>query len=196
MWRKTRSTDQNIFSLLCRGVDGNRNYDFEWNKVGTSQSPCSSIYAGSKPFSEAETRTVGAIIDEYLDRMVLFITMHSYGSMILYPWGHNSSLSENAIALENVGVRIAQAIDDLSLPYFSNYTVGNSAKVIGYGASGAAEDYAHYKGVPLAYTFELPSLGFQGFHLNPMYIHQVCVETWAGISVGARMAGEMYGNNG
>lgn len=91
---------------------------------------------------------------------------------------------------------MAEAIDALSLPNFPNYIVGNSALALNYAASGAAEDYAHYIGVPLSYTFELPGLqsGFQGFHLSPIYINQVVSETWAGIAVGAKRAGDLFSN--
>ncbi|XP_047538956.1 carboxypeptidase B-like isoform X1 [Vanessa atalanta] len=195
MWRKTRSTDQNVLSQVCPGVDGNRNFNFLWNTIGTSNNPCSDIYAGSKPFSEVESRTVGEIIDEHLDRMVLFITMHSYGSMILYPWGHNGTLSHNAFSLHTVGIGMADAINKLALPNFPNYVVGNGMLILNYAVAGAAEDYAHYRGIPLTYTFELPGLrsGFGGFHLDPIYIHQVCIETWESFVIGARRAGELYG---
>ena len=91
---------------------------------------------------------------------------------------------------------MAQAIDALSLPNFPRYRVGNSALTLNYAAAGASEDYAHYIGVPLAYTYELPGLqgGLQGFHLAPQYINQVVVETWAGIAVGAKRAGDLLNN--
>ncbi|CAH2088362.1 unnamed protein product [Euphydryas editha] len=195
MWRKTRSTDQHALSRQCPGVDGNRNFDFAWNTVGTSNNPCTDTYAGSRPFSEVEVRAVNAVIEEYLDRMLIYITMHSYGSLILYPWGHDGSLSQNALTLHRVGIAMGEAIDNLSLPSFRRYRVGNSLLTIGYGASGAAEDYAHSRGVPLTYTYELPGTGFgtQGFHLNPRYIHQVCIETWGGVVAGARSAASIYG---
>ncbi|XP_050355625.1 carboxypeptidase B-like [Nymphalis io] len=195
MWRKTRSTDQNIFSWLCPGVDGNRNFNFEWNTVGTSNNPCSNNYAGSKPFSEVESWTVGQIIEEHLDQIVLYITVHSYGSFILYPWGHNGTLSNNAFSLHTVGIDMAGAINKLSLPHFPKYVVGNGMLTLDYAVGGAAEDYAHYRGIPLTYTFELPGLryGLQGFHLDPIYIHQVCIETWEAFVIGARRAGQLYG---
>ncbi|XP_049878422.1 carboxypeptidase B-like isoform X2 [Pectinophora gossypiella] len=193
-WRKTRSTDQHSLSYLCPGVDGNRNYDFAWNTVGTSNNPCTDIFAGGSPFSEVETRVVRDILQEYLHRTALYLTMHSYGSMILYPWGHDGSLSHNAFGLQTVGVAMAEVIDSKSLPNFPKYIVGNSALVLNYAASGAAEDYAHSIGVPLSYTYELPGLssGFEGFHLNPIYIEQVVQETWDGIVVGARRAGDLF----
>ncbi|KOB67948.1 Carboxypeptidase B, partial [Operophtera brumata] len=193
-WRKTRSTDQHSLSYLCPGVDGNRNYDFAWNTVGTSSNPCTDTYGGSRAFSEIETQVVRNIIQENLHRMALYLTMHSYGSMILYPWGHDGSLSNNAFALHSVGIAMADVIHSKAISYFPRYVVGNSLLVIGYGASGAAEDYAHSVGVPLSYTYELPGLswGFEGFHLNPRYIEQVCIETWEGIVVGARRAGDLF----
>lgn len=192
-WRKTRSTDQSPLSTQCPGVDGNRNYDFFWNTVGVSSSACADTYPGARAFSEVETRVVRDIIHTYLSRMALFLTIHSYGSMILYPWGHDGSLSQNALALHTVGVAMADAIWSQQISYFPRYVVGNAALVLWYGASGAAEDYAHLVGVPLSYTYELPGLSdwFDGFHLDPKYIEQVCRETWAGIAVGARRAGDL-----
>ncbi|XP_045521348.1 carboxypeptidase B-like [Pieris brassicae] len=192
-WRKTRSTDQSPLSIMCPGVDGNRNFDIHWATVGTSNNACSDTYGGSKPFSEIETRLVRDVLEENLSRMILYITIHSYGSMILYPWGHDGSLSNNALGLHTVGVAMADAIYGKTLPVFSRYRVGNSLLVIGYGASGAAEDYAHSIGVPLTYTYELPGLrrGLQGFHLDPKYVRPVAEETWEGISVGAKRAREI-----
>ncbi|KAL4703322.1 hypothetical protein ACJJTC_013088 [Scirpophaga incertulas] len=187
-WRKTRSTGSSNLSSYCPGVDGNRNYDFAWNKVGTSPNVCADNYAGNRAFSEVETRVVRDLIQEYLNRMVMYLTMHSYGSMILYPWGHDGSLSHNALDLHAVGIAMAEAINKEALPIFPKYVVGNSVQVIGYAASGAAEDYAHSVGVPLAYTFELPGLrgGLEGFNLPAQYIEQVCRETWSGIVAGLR----------
>ncbi|KAJ8728569.1 hypothetical protein PYW07_006265 [Mythimna separata] len=195
-WRKTRSTDNSILSGTCPGVDGNRNFDFFWNTVGTSATACADTYAGSRPFSEVETRVVRDILHEHLDRLALYITMHSFGSMILYPWGHDGSLSHHGLSLHTVGIAMADAINQQSLSHFRSYVVGNSALVLNYRASGASEDYAHKIGVPLSYTFELPGLSntILGFNLAPRYIQQVCNETWEGIIVGARRAGDLFRN--
>ncbi|XP_072945696.1 carboxypeptidase B-like [Epargyreus clarus] len=196
-WRKTRSTDH-AQGQNCPGVDGNRNYDFFWNTVGSSSWPCHDTFAGSRPFSEVETRVVRDILHEHLERITLYITMHSFGSLILYSWGHNGSFSHNAFALHVVGVNMADAIFNATLPHFPRYTVGNAGLSPVLLASGAAEDYAHYIGVPLSYTFELPGVftsgtGFGGFTIHPRYIEQVCKETWAAIAVGARRSAEMFG---
>ncbi|KAJ8728568.1 hypothetical protein PYW07_006264 [Mythimna separata] len=193
-WRKTRSTNSTVASQLCPGVDGNRNFDFVWNTIGTSSNPCSDIYAGPYAFSEIETRVVRDILYENLARTALYLTMHSFGSMILYPWGHDGSLSSNALGLHTVGVAMVNAIEAEALPYFPRYVVGNSALVIKYYIAGSSEDYAHYIGVPLSYTYELPGVSStgNGFHLDPQYIEQVCRETWEGIVVGARRAGDLF----
>ncbi|CAH2979950.1 unnamed protein product [Chilo suppressalis] len=190
-WRKTRSSTSSIF---CRGVDVNRNYDFFWGTSGSSSNPCADNFAGRMPFSEVETRVVRDIMNEHLSRIALYITMHSFGSMILYPWGHDGSLPPNALLLNFVGVQMGEAIDKVALPHFWEYLVGNSVNVIGYAAAGAAEDYAHLIGIPFTYTYELPGLGsgFEAFHLDPKYIEQVCFETWEGLKAGARTAGDLF----
>ncbi|XP_072945697.1 carboxypeptidase B-like [Epargyreus clarus] len=194
-WRKTRSTDQDALGRLCPGVDGNRNYDFNWRTVGTSSNPCHDTFGGSRPFSEVETRVVKGILQEHLDRITLYISMHSYGSMILYPWGHDGTVSPYEPDLKTVGNIMSDAIKKKALSYFPAYAVGNSLRVIGYGASGGSDDYAHSIGVPLSYTIELPGLqgGYQGFHLDPQYIAQVCEETWGAIAAGARKSAELFG---
>ncbi|XP_047516090.1 carboxypeptidase B-like isoform X1 [Pieris napi] len=208
-WRKTRSFNiENLITFICRGVDGNRNFDIHWGTVGSSDDICADNYAGSAPFSEIETRLVRDVLNENLSRMILYITLHSYGSMILYPWGHDGSLSNNALGLHTVGIAMADAIFAKTLPIFPRYRVGNSMHVIGYATSGSAEDYAHSIGVPLTYTYELPGIEhdydedededddddfadddhLKGFHLDPQYIRPVVEETWEGISVGAKRA--------
>lgn len=52
MWRKNRSRGPNG----CIGADINRNFNFQFGGKGTSNDPCSEIYRGRGPVSEAETR--------------------------------------------------------------------------------------------------------------------------------------------
>ncbi|XP_022120385.2 carboxypeptidase B [Pieris rapae] len=193
-WRKTRSTDHED-GERCPGVDGNRNFDFLWNTVGVSSDPCANTYPGRKAFSEVETRVIRDILHENLNRMVMYLSMHSYGSMVLYSWGHDGSLSNYAFAQQTTAVNMITAIQVKKLPEFPNYTAGNSKLVVGYATSGSSQDYAHYIGLPLAYTYELPGLGpgLLGFSLSARYISHVVDETWDGIVVGARRARQLYG---
>ncbi|CAH2055630.1 unnamed protein product, partial [Iphiclides podalirius] len=195
-WSKTRSTDQHLLSVVCPGVDANSNFDFFWNTVGISDSPCTENYPGSSAASEKETQVVTEIIDEYAGRIVLYVTLHSYGSYVLYPWGHDGSFSNQAFALQTMGVALANAIYEKSLPEFRRYIVGNSVLVTGQLTSGSSVDYAHLSGVPISFNLELPGLGegSEGFHLDPRYIKQVGEETWSGIAVAARRAADLFGD--
>lgn len=116
--------------------------------------------------------------------------MHSFGSMILYPWGHNSSDSKYSFNLHLASSAMVKAIRNASLPHFPDYVNGNSGKTMFYTAGGAADDYAHNLGIPYSYTFELPGLsgGMHGFELHPMHIKQVCKETWIGLVAGITKA--------
>ncbi|KAH9633656.1 hypothetical protein HF086_009756 [Spodoptera exigua] len=190
------SFDTHPLSLICRGVDANRNFDFVFNTVGTDWSPCGETYPGTHAFSQPETRVIRDILHENLARIALYINLHSFGSMIMYPWGHDGSLPQNALGLHTVGIAMANAIQNKALPHFPKYVVGNSGLIVQYFSSGAASDYAHYIGVPFSYAFELPGLeqSYAGFHLDPKYIGQVCQETWEGFVVGARRAGDLFPN--
>jgi murein tripeptide amidase MpaA len=93
MWRKNRSGT---------GVDLNRNYDFLWNfpvafspsaqAAGTlaSNDPNSDLYHGTGPFSEAETKNVRWLYEQY-PNISRFIDIHSYGGDILHPWGDDEN---------------------------------------------------------------------------------------------------------
>lgn len=61
----------------------------------------------------------------------------------------------------------------------AQYTLGNGAIEL-YPAYGASDDYAAFRGVQLAYTFELPGGGQNGFDLPANRIYPVATETWTG----------------
>lgn len=78
-WRKNRNPNG--------PVDINRNFDFLWNSgIGTSSDPSSSVYKGTAPFSEPETKNVLYILDTY-PQIGYFVDIHSYSGLFLYPWG-------------------------------------------------------------------------------------------------------------
>lgn len=83
-WRKTRST---VKSNPCRGTDANRNFAFHWDEKFASTDPCSDIFKGKKPFSEPESRIVAQILLELKGRGKFYISLHSFGNYILFPWG-------------------------------------------------------------------------------------------------------------
>uniref|UniRef100_A0A0N5AUE8 Peptidase_M14 domain-containing protein n=1 Tax=Syphacia muris TaxID=451379 RepID=A0A0N5AUE8_9BILA len=93
-WRKTRSRNEKI-SKWCYGVDANRNWGYRWGEVGVSKNPCSGIYAGPEAFSEVEIVGVRDFINEKIQRLQAYISLHSYGQVILAPWGFTTQKPEN-----------------------------------------------------------------------------------------------------
>jgi carboxypeptidase T len=82
-WRKNlRDYGQGIV-----GVDLNRNYGYGWCGEGASSVPDSETYCGTEAFSEPETQAIRdfALAHENLRAAISF---HSYGELILYPFGH------------------------------------------------------------------------------------------------------------
>ncbi|CAL7933049.1 unnamed protein product [Xylocopa violacea] len=175
LWRKTRSGR----SSACKGVDGNRNYDMEWMTIGASNNPCSDTYAGPKAFSEPETQHMRDFILARKGQFKAYITFHSYGQYILYPWGFTSKVPSNEPELRNLASSCAKAI---AKSRKTQYTYGTSANHL-YPAAGGSDDWALAKAdIHLSYTYELPG-GNSGFILPPTEIKAVGIETFEAIKV-------------
>ncbi|CAG9572011.1 unnamed protein product [Danaus chrysippus] len=185
-WRKNRATGY-FPGNSCLGVDLNRNFDIMWGS-GSSSSVCSETFHGSRPSSEPETVIISKIMDEYKNRIDLFIDLHSFGSLILYGWG-SGDLLPNAFSLQQIGLNMAKVIDEMKLGFNRNYTVGNAGLIL-YPASGTAMDYANRANIPYSYVYELPASrygsGLLGFLVEPELVEQYAKETWEGIKTGAR----------
>ncbi|XP_071446834.1 carboxypeptidase B-like [Hetaerina americana] len=175
MWRKTRSV---IPSEDCIGTDPNRNFDFHWMESGASDDPCSDIFAGEKAFSEPEARALRDYVLANAKNAKAYLTLHSYGQYILYPWGYDTSLPDDWKDLDDLGNAINDAISSVR---GTTYEVGSSGQAL-YPAAGASDDWS--KGVAkvkYVYTIELPGGGFYGFDLPASDIAPVVQETLEGI---------------
>nr|XP_034827791.1 carboxypeptidase B-like [Maniola hyperantus] len=192
MWRGTRSvneTTNEVTNTSCIGVDPNRNFDVNFNTLGVSSDPCSQIYPGHEPFSEVETRYIRDILLENIDRIQIYMNIHSWGNYVLYGLD-NATLPSNVVDQHLVGAAMGAHIDTAKLPVADFYLVGNSNLML-YGTSGSAADYAFVSGVPMSYTLELP--GYRdAFEVPPQYIEQINTETWRGIAVSARLSSVYY----
>ncbi|XP_073953155.1 carboxypeptidase B-like [Choristoneura fumiferana] len=150
LWRKTRSKHT---KKDCYGVDGNRNYGFEWGGKGTSKDPCDQeIYAGPKAFSENETQAVAKIMNAYKERIKLYVSIHSYGAYLVYPWGFTADiLPENWIRMHNLARMVSDSVVRAGGPAFEVMSAGQW-----YPAAGGSDDYAlAVMGIPYSYTMEL-----------------------------------------
>lgn len=164
LWRKNHNTTH-CGSGNSAGVDLNRNFPFEWgNWNGSSGSACNDTFRGPAPVSEPETQ---AIIDYVRgqfddtrdaplsapadpDTQGVFLDIHSYSGLVLWPWGFTTTLAPNATALQAFGRRLA---------WFNNYTP--QAAVGLYPTDGTTDDFAYGDLGLAAYTFELGTAFFQ-----------------------------------
>lgn len=141
------------------GIDLNRNHSFEWNQGGTSDYPCDLTYLGPSAASENESAAIEDLISALIpdqrgpalndaapdDTTGIFITLHSYSNLVLWPWGSRSSAAPNKIGLQAIGDKFAT---------FNGYQSCQSGPCL-YRTSGATDDWAYGElGIP-AYTFEI-----------------------------------------
>ncbi|XP_057667015.1 carboxypeptidase B-like [Diorhabda carinulata] len=175
LWRKNRAR-----SGQCTGTDLNRNFGYRWGGQGSSKNPCSETYGGSSPFSEPETEAIRKFITGTIAKWRAYISFHSYGQYILYPWGYNRAVPPDYQDLEAVGRKAATAIRNSGGP---NYTVGPAGTTL-YPASGGSDDWAkgaiHMK---YAYTLELRDNGRHGFILPANFINPTANEALAAVRV-------------
>jgi carboxypeptidase T len=157
-WRKNTNTAYCGSTSNSRGADLNRNYPFHWGGPGASTSACNDTYRGAAAGSEPETQAVvnyieGIFPDLRPDDLTtpapdttqgVFLDIHSFSQLVLWPWGDTTALAPNTAALEMLGRRMA---------WFNNYDPQQSVGL--YPTSGATDDNAYGRlGVP-AYTIEL-----------------------------------------
>ncbi|XP_069671105.1 carboxypeptidase B-like [Periplaneta americana] len=176
MWRKTRSPTS-ISS--CPGVDGNRNFGFHWMEVGASDYPCYEDYGGEEAFSEIETQNLRDFALSNKDQIKLYLTFHSYGGYLLYPWGYTSDLPSDWRTLQD----LAEQADDAHVAAGGeSYSIGTSTNVL-YAAAGGSDDYMKgVAGVALSYTVELTDTWY-GFELPASMIEPTVTRFFAAVRV-------------
>jgi murein tripeptide amidase MpaA len=176
-WRKNVDTANGSCDPSNYGVDLNRNFSYRWNSVsgGSSSNPCVSTYHGPSQGSEPETSNLlryvagtpdgsgvhrgGVLPDLRNDDTVsaapasyrgMFLDLHSYSQLVLWPWSYTSSIPPNRDALRTLGRRLA---------YFNGY---KPEQWIGlYAADGTDTDAVYgLLGAP-SYTIEFGTSFFE-----------------------------------
>jgi len=109
----------------------------------TSDNPNSSTYRGPKGASEKEIQALLKL--EERKNIKGIIDHHSYGKLILYPWGYTYDEPPNASIYKEIGNQMAKA---MSKPY----KVQQSSDL--YPASGTSEDCANINN-RLSFTIEI-----------------------------------------
>lgn len=164
MWRKTRKPHG-----ACIGTDPNRNWNFHWNEIGSSAYPCHDTYAGPSAFSEIEVLSLSNYIASIKHKIQLYISLHSFGQIVMYPYGFTDQLPDNAKDLEQV---MNVSVAAIAKRYNTKYIGGSIAERLPY-ASGSSIDWAYgTQGIRMAFVFELrPQSGsFSRFVLSPKQI--------------------------
>ncbi|XP_059409222.1 carboxypeptidase B2 [Carassius carassius] len=169
MWRKNRSYNK---ESDCLGADLNRNFDANWCTKGASDNPCDPTYCGPFPESEPESQAVARFLRSHKDTVKLYLSIHSYSQMLLFPYSCSYDEIPNHNELLEV---VKEASAKIHRYYRNNYKYGSGAKTI-YLAPGGSDDWAYNLGIKYSFTFELQDRGRYGFLLPPSFIPQACNE--------------------
>ncbi|KAJ8686548.1 hypothetical protein QAD02_022342 [Eretmocerus hayati] len=179
LWRKNRRRPKRGQS--CHGVDLNRNFGYKWGISGTSNHTCSQIYGGSAPFSEPESRAMRDFFNNEAADFKAYLTFHSFGQLIVYPWGYGARVPPDYVDLDTLGRVMASKMKQAGEG--TTYKVGNTARLLS-SAAGGSDDWAKaHLDVKYSYTIELPGYGENGFALPDHYIGPTGREGVAAVEV-------------
>ena len=162
LWRK--NTNNNYCgNTTSRGADLNRNYPYQWQ---LSPGPCGETYSGpsgaSEPESVAIMNYVLSIFPDQkgpnpndpvneLNATGMFVDLHSYSRLVLWPWGYTYSLAPNDASLKVMSYKFA---------YYNGHDPQKSTEL--YPTTGSTDDWSYGElGVP-GFCFEVGD----DFHQN------------------------------
>jgi hypothetical protein len=174
LWRKNRR-DNGGGSF---GVDLNRNWGYQWGGEGSSGDPDDETYRGVAPMSEPET----LVISSYAianPRIALSIDFHSYGQLILSPWGYTIDLPPDAGLFDQLNALLKGSIEGV---HDLTYAAGPTYTTI-YPAAGVIADWMYGDQGFLAWGIELrpQDAGGGGFILPPDQIIPTVEENFEGV---------------
>jgi hypothetical protein len=129
LWRKNKTLYDG-----GAGVDLNRNYGYKWGIDNSGSSPYTwtENYRGPKAFSEQETSAVKTLC--LSNEFFAAINYHSYGDLIVYPWGYTNEETEDSLIFKKIGKDISRN---------NLYEYGNADKTVGYITNGDSDDWMY-----------------------------------------------------
>ncbi len=147
------------------GTDLNRNSSYRWGGPGATTAPCDQMYRGKSAASEPETKAIQGYLASIFpdqrgpkdtdaapsDASGMFLSLHSYGPFVLYPWAWTAAGSPNGSQLATLGRKFG---------YFNGYPVCQPSTCL-YAASGSTDDWTYGALGTASFTFEMGNAFFQ-----------------------------------
>lgn len=156
LWRKNRRPNAGG----SFGVDLNRNWGYQWGGEGAGTTANSETYRGTAAFSEPETQALRDFVNAN-PRIKAHIDFHSYGQLILSPWGYAATLPADSMLFDEINDSLEAGIEGV---YGMPYNAGPTYTTI-YPAAGVSQDWLYgVKGI-LAWGIEERDTGQNGFVL-------------------------------
>ncbi|KAH8338240.1 hypothetical protein KR074_008079 [Drosophila pseudoananassae] len=172
-WRKNRRPQK---SSKFVGTDCNRNYDIFW--ASGSSKINRNTFKGDRPFSEPETRAMRNMLERLSPNLLFFLSLHSYGQSIMYPWGYCRDAAfywRELSSLANSGKSAIKSYNG------REYRTGSISCLTKRTIAGSVVDYVYgVLKVPMALVMELPARDL-GFQPPVEMVSQIGHESWYGI---------------
>jgi len=194
LWRKNTNQNYCGATSASRGADLNRNFSFQWNCCGgSSGSACSDTYrgpaAGSEPEVQAVQNYLRAVFPDQrgpgypgggapADATGIYLDIHSYSDLVLWPWGGTNTPTDNGPALTTLGRRFA---------WFTGYYPEQAIGL--YPTDGTTDDFAYGDLGVAAFTFEL---GNDFFEACPSFENSVLPANLGALLYAAKVARTPY----
>lgn len=192
LWRKNTDNDY-CSNSPSRGADLNRNFQFAWGCCnGSSGSECDELYRGPSAASEPETQAIQDYVksvfpdqrEDDLSSTVpvtttgVFLDIHSYGELVLWPWGFTGAAAPNGPALTTLGRKLA---------YLNGYTPSQAFEL--YPSDGTTDDFAYGELGLASYTFEV---GTTFFEACGTFEHTIVPDNLDALTYAAKVARRPY----
>ncbi|MFQ6613252.1 MAG: M14 family zinc carboxypeptidase, partial [Fidelibacterota bacterium] len=161
-----------------RGVDINRNFDYDWGGPGASSYPCDNTFRGDSAFSEPESRVVRDFILNHDFSNVLHY--HAYGNVLIFPFGDGSYPPEpDETTYREIGA---------AMTVVNGFPVGTGNELLNYSVSGDQTDWTYGVAGSISY---IPEVGTNqdNFWPSENRVLPLCEEQVVANEVFARVAG-------